>query len=506
MHAFGWSISRTRQLCWRVVLAGVTMGSALSCSGETATSPMEPGAPGAGGAGGSNSDAMQGDGTGGVPGEAGPGATITVQPTEIDDLFANPGMGWQTFHSFANTDPTLAGLPSGSAYFRWTWKDLEPTNGTVNAGLIKDTLAKARAAGQTLMFRVMTAGDTEEYSPDWLASAGCKVMTYQCGGPTVHTPDLDDPGCYARLETLLTTVGHELEQDRDIEVDIGTVGLWGEWHFSGTTPQVPMPSLDTRKRVVDLHRSVFPNVPLAGLVGDVDALAYAVSKGAGWRADCLGDYGFFSPTWNHMDNLYKQNVQQAGATDAWQKGPVAWESCYWMAKWVEAGYDVHKIFQYALDMHGSFVNDKSTALPAGQQYRQEVESLLRKLGYRLVLRSLAHPTVVVRGSPVDVTMVWDNVGVAPPYGDYRLAIRLLPEQPSDGGRGAIIAHLDSKPSSWLPGSAGTTDKLVVDSSTAAGAYGLSVGVVDAADRAVVRLAIAGRDSEGWYPVSSVIVR
>jgi hypothetical protein len=45
----------------------------------------------------------------------------------------------------------------------------------------------------------------------------------------------------------------------------------------------------------------------------VDTLAYATGKGTGWRADCLGDLGFFSDTWNHMD--------------AWKRGPVAWESC-----------------------------------------------------------------------------------------------------------------------------------------------------------------------------------
>jgi len=31
---------------------------------------------------------------------------FTFTPAETDDIFANPGMGWQTFHRFADDDPT----------------------------------------------------------------------------------------------------------------------------------------------------------------------------------------------------------------------------------------------------------------------------------------------------------------------------------------------------------------------------------------------------------------
>ena len=59
-----------------------------------------------------------------------------VKPREIADLLANPHMGWQTFHRFADEDPNLAGLPSGSAYFRFYWRDLEPQEGRIGVGLL----------------------------------------------------------------------------------------------------------------------------------------------------------------------------------------------------------------------------------------------------------------------------------------------------------------------------------------------------------------------------------
>ena len=44
-----------------------------------------------------------------------PSATAIIEPKESDALLANPGMGWQTFHTFADEDRNLQGLPSGSA-------------------------------------------------------------------------------------------------------------------------------------------------------------------------------------------------------------------------------------------------------------------------------------------------------------------------------------------------------------------------------------------------------
>ena len=40
------------------------------------------------------------------------GDVVEVRPKETDDLLANPGMGWETFHCFADGDASLAGLPS----------------------------------------------------------------------------------------------------------------------------------------------------------------------------------------------------------------------------------------------------------------------------------------------------------------------------------------------------------------------------------------------------------
>jgi len=60
------------------------------------------------------------------------GHTLKVIPKGTDELFANPGMGWQTFHRFADEDKNLEGLPSASAYFRFYWSEIEPDEGQID--------------------------------------------------------------------------------------------------------------------------------------------------------------------------------------------------------------------------------------------------------------------------------------------------------------------------------------------------------------------------------------
>ena len=112
-----------------------------------------------------------------------------VTPKEIDDLLANPGMGWQTFHRFADEDKALQGLPSTSAYVRFYWSEIERIEGQIDFAKLDQLLERARRAGQKLAFRIMCAGTDDKYMyvPQWLRDKGCPGFEYkyQDSGP-VH--------------------------------------------------------------------------------------------------------------------------------------------------------------------------------------------------------------------------------------------------------------------------------------------------------------------------------
>lgn len=354
---------------------------------------------------------------------------MVAEPRETDELLCNPYMGWQTFHRFADEDENLEGLPSSVAYFRFRWSELEPRDGEINFSLFEELLERAREAGQRLAFRVMCAGTDPRnppYSPEWLGEKGVEFYEYtRQGSGRFYVPDMDSTIFQDHHFRFLKVLGERFDDHPDLDlVDIGTVGLWGEWHMSGT--EVDMPCSETCPKIIDCYREAFPKSLKAMLIGAVnidlpgqgDAHRYGLESGAGWRADCLGDLDGFSKTWNHMTNCYPQAVKNTGAEGAWKSAPVAFESCWDMRKWVVEGWDVRYIFDYALSYHASYINNKSAPIP--NSTRSEVERFLQKLGYRLVLRRIEAPDIVNPGAETRINMLWENVGVAPPYGGFLL--------------------------------------------------------------------------------------
>lgn len=449
---------------------------------------------------------------------------VTVKPREIDDLLANPHMGWQTFHRTRLQDKNLPPwIPSTVHYARWGWRELEPRPGELNTAFLDGVLQESRQAGQTLAFRVMccSSSPNNPYHPAWLKEVGGRVRTTRYGsGPQLEVPDLDDPVVLKYHLDLIRRLGQHYDGHPDLDhIDLGSVGWWGEWHMSNSS-DVPLPSPETRRQIVDAYLQAFRKTPVLMLIGGEQMLSYAVQRGTGWRADCLGDMGGFSPRWNHMRFYYTQALTKFGAVDAWQRAPVAWETCWDMRKWVSEGWPLRYIFNYALALHGSYINNKSAPLPEGPDVEQELRRFLRRLGYRFVLRELRHRSTATAGAEFSVTSVWQNVGSAPCYRPYVLAYKL------EGAGGTHIALSQADIRTWMPGSVDianprfledppelppgkpvtVVDKIKLPADLPAGEYTLAVGIVDAQDKKpVIRLAIEGRAEDGWYPLSKVRV-
>lgn len=432
---------------------------------------------------------------------------VKVQPQATDELLANPGMGWQTFHRFADQDKNLQGLPSTSAYFRFYWREIQSQEGQIDFARFDDLLAQAHRAGQKLAFRVMCVG-SEQYLdvPTWLKERGCRGVEFNFEGKKHWVPDFGDAQFQEAHFRLIRELGQRYDGHPEVDLlDIGSVGLWGEWHMSGTSQidtgkPVPLPTLELRLAIIDAWCRAFPKTSKVILIGSEEGMTQAALKGYGWRADCLGDMGGFSKTWNHMDNFYQQQISRTGAGDAWKQAPVAFESCWDMRKWKEAGWDIRHIFDYALRCHASYVNNKSAPLP--ESTREEVERFLKRLGYRLVVRSVEHPAVVHPGGNLALEILWENVGVAPPYRDYRVALQLRNANNAEPKK--VVFVMEDSIRGWLPGTRKTEAALKLPTSIQPGHYELAIGVVDLSSKTpAVRLAIAGRDAEGWYPVSHV---
>jgi hypothetical protein len=95
-------------------------------------------------------------------------------------------------------------------------------------------------------------------------------------------------------------------------------------------------------------------------------------------------------------------------------------------------------------------------------------------------------------------MAWENVGVAPPLVDAKLAVRL-------SGPSVAVIPTSVSIKGMLPGAQAVGETVALPGTLAAGSYDMAVGVVDTKGKAVVRLAIAGRDADGFYPLGKLTV-
>jgi hypothetical protein len=231
---------------------------------------------------------------------------VTAHPKELDEILYNPGMGFADFHFGFDHPPAVPEQYPRStvAYFRWSWAELEPEEGHYAFEFVDRVIEQAKAKGETLAFRIVT--EFENGSPLWLLDKGVASMKETDG----IFPDYNNPVFLEYHDRLIKAFGGRYDGTAYIDhVDIGSVGCWGEWNTACCLPeQEPQckqffPTEENQLKITDVYFTHFPNTPLVMLHGG--QLHYAASRGAGWRGDCFGDYGYFSPTWNHMDHAYE---------------------------------------------------------------------------------------------------------------------------------------------------------------------------------------------------------
>jgi len=431
--------------------------------------------------------------------------TPIIKPKEIRDVLLNPDMGYETFYCFNGDEKfrETKNYPNCSiAYFRYNWKSLEPAEGQYNFELIDNHLKKARDNGQNLAIRFMAYFDG---IPKWFQKKATRYhMCYfkpkgakqKASERLRWSPDYNDPYFLERQEQLIKAFGEKFNNHPDMSyLDIGHIGNSGEWHTSNTIvnatgKKVPMPTLTNAKKIIDWYRRYWGSVPKKIPVqsAKIRALDYAIASGAGWRWDGLG-YGY---TYKLPEMLKKLGLQEA-----WKKGPVSFEPGN-RKLWQKVNYK--KVFGAALDMHSTTCHGKM--LDIADSNIELLDDFLRTCGYRLVLRSLKIPSSVDAKSRLPVDLLFENVGVAPPYKDYLLSIRLI----NSATNKKIVLNTNAKLSSWLPGEHHVLEALEFSVNVEPGEYDLAIGILDPFYKIPeVSLAVEGRGADGWYRMTRLKV-
>lgn len=439
--------------------------------------------------------------------------TIRVIPNETNAVLTNPGIGFTTFQRFNGDTLNKVNWTEGKpieyqkfngnlqnkdypmtsiAYFRVYWRYLEPEKDKYNWSLIDEALKTAHERNQTLMLRIAPYGGGPEDVPDWYRSI-------------VKEPDLlqnkwrveaNDSRYAEYFGKFISLLAKRFDGHPDLEaVDLSIVGFWGEGAGSD------MLTKETRQALVNAYTDNFKKTPLMMLLTDEKTNKYGLSQAnVGWRVDCLGDMGGFSPVFSHMLDYYPQHIINDGMQDAWKKAPVSLEVCWVMQKWKDEGWDIDYIIDQSLKWHISTFNAKSSAVP--KEWQPSVNRWLNKMGYRYSLRNFSYPEFVSPNGKLSFKSWWENKGVAPCYKkDFLLAIRL------SNSKKSVVMVTDADITSWLPGDNLFDDAVFVPFDMPMGEYEVQVGIVDRqSHEPKVNLAIEGRTAEGWYSIGKIEIK
>ena len=442
-----------------------------------------------------------------------------VRPRESFEYLHNPHRGTATFQRF-NGDPVsmdwkwndregpftfkpFRGDPeslvnqkyprTSLSYCRWIWADIEPRKGHFRWDVIDGALAAARAHGQTLQLRLQPfIGDD---MPAWYWAAG---GTADPAEATRRAPDHNAPAYLEHWGDTIRAFGARYDGHPDLEsFDVAYGGPCGEMGGNATP--------ETAKQLVDVYLDSFRKTQLLSMLGTHGCKYGAALKERrlGWRGDCYGDMRADGKghvpdhlCWNHMYDEYPQKTAEDGVTDVWRTAPVTFESCWSVPFWHEKKWDIDWILEHGLKYHVSVFMPKSCFYP--DEWREKLDAFDRRLGYRFVLRQMMLPIEAKPGEPIQVNVWIDNVGVAPIYRPYRLALRFRQRNAEE------IVELQTDVRTWMPEYTWFSEKIVFPPMFKPGEVKVDAGIIDwVTRRPRVRLAIDGPTDDGWHLLTSM---
>lgn len=332
--------------------------------------------------------------------------------------------------------------------------------------------------------------------PSFLTNAPLNIPAYpyeQCDGdgPGI-TPDWNHPAMITQLVQFIRAFAGQYDGDpRITAVQVGLLGLWGEWHQSGCPDRAPSNAVKIAVR--DAYKTFFTNTPIQiRCPRDPDS----IGTGFGFHEDYFPSYtapcvyGFPECSDDGDWNLAYcfSNVNPAAATN-WRINPISGESPLLSQK---QAWSTHSeaVMTVIRDYHFSFLG------PAGgHKFPGNEEKLLpmkRQLGYNYHIERVTWPSPQECNRPFRMSITMTNSGSAPCYHPFRLEVAICAS--SRLGEPFFRYALTNDLRELIPGEARTWTAQVPAPNLPPGVYSLRIGVLDPrTGEPGVRIQSAGED-------------
>lgn len=314
------------------------------------------------------------------------------------------------------------------AYIRITWRKFEPEKGVYNYALIDEIFEKAVQKSQSVMLRLMphTTRGAEDV-PSWLKK---EIDCPERPDDKRVKESPTDRLFFEYFASAVRALGRYDTHPAFYAMDISLYGAWGEGHKYKTVPKKYI------KIILDAYTDTFKNVFLLGQICAPELVKYCrKSAKVGWRADGFGN-GY------HMLDFFPSAINPI-MTDYWKTAPVSFEAFWYMNEWKRQGWDIDELCEQAIKWHVSTFNNKSSAVPF--EWREAVNKLLMKMGYRFALRTFKCVKKANAGDILEAYFWLENRGCAPIYKNIPVYIRLKK------GDFEYVASPKMDIRKWLPG-------------------------------------------------------
>jgi hypothetical protein len=425
---------------------------------------------------------------------------------EIYEPLQNPYKGWVPL---ASGGPYQQ--PHSLVFVPITWRKLEPVKYCFDWETL-ETVYKFdfwKSRGVKIIFRFIldypgVPGHLD--IPDWLYEetgfSGTWYDTPEIGGG--FSPDYDNNVLKAEHSRVMAALGARYNNDPGIAfIQIGSLGHWGEWHtwpydpWTGSFPDVPV-----SEEYVCHYLNNFPDKitgmrrpfqiardNLLGLYNDSFGNTLQTDTFISWYNNgYTDDYGHSHPPMlDFWKNAFSGGEFYGGNSFIW--------------------FDATHFEETLRQAHESHISWLGPCCPAvsepGCPEQENMNILLKEMGYRYVIETVSHDEHVVPGSELPITLQWNNKGSAPFYYNWQLELSL-----ADINGLIVTSNLctDVDIRTLLPGMNVFTTFITIPSSIGNGTYTLLAAIIDPEkNEPGIDFAITGRRDDGRYALSQVHV-
>lgn len=369
-------------------------------------------------------------------------------------------------------------------YIRILWKEFEPKRGEYNYAFMQDILDKAKAHGQSLIFRLMAHSTRAcDDVPDWLKELiPCPERPE--GERVKDSPT--DPLFLELFQKAVRALGERFDDDPAFDtIDISLPGSWGEGH------NLHLYSEESLQALTDTYTEVFKKTRLIGQVTRPELIESANKKTElpiGYRGDGLGEP-------KHLFETYPAKMERFG--DAWKTAPVSFEAYWWLGEWKRKNWDIDEIINTTLSWHISSFNAKS--LPVPLEWKDRVDYWISRMGYHFSIDYFKFPKCAAPGETVTLKLGIENIGVAPIYRKIPLYVRF------SGPAGMFETETDVDIRKWLPGKNAERIPVSLPSSMKPGTYKIEIGIFNEVNPLIYLCTDAVRDGS-FYTVGEFEIK